>query len=318
MSSSRVKPSVFAHSARPEWGRAVIAEELEDRTTYVFENAGERTLINAPFRLEEVELPLEEREALAASLLRHRGPSKSKSSITKKKRPAAKSADGMTFEKQEQLFAERFAAGFTDPKYVHEVRSGAGELDLDALVALAQELLSVERLDAAIARGAFSEIHADAEKVLAASKKLAFAKPDKPVFDKMPAASHEGFAVALRAMLHGDGAYAVRFNAFVRSIAQKGVPWTIATLFAAAVHPHAHVLVKQVASVRQARALGVTEPPSGAPSGAAYAKHLAVAQALRERLVAAGHAPRDLFDVYTYQWRTLGKSGAKTAAAAPA
>lgn len=306
---------VFAHCARPEWGRAVIVEELDDRTTYVFENAGERTLINTPFRLEVVELPLEEREALAATLLRHRNAAKSRSAAARK-RPA-KPADGMSFEKQEQLFRERFAEGFTDPTYVQEVRGGSEggtELNLDGLVALAQELLSLERLDAAIARGAFSEVHADAEKVLALARRLAFAKSDKPVFDKMPATSHEPFALALRALLYGEGAYAVRFNAFVRSIGEKGVPWTVATVFAAAVHPDSHVLVKQLTSARQARSLGVPVPPSGGPNGAAYARHLAVAQALRDRLVAAGRAPRDLFDVYTYQWRTLAKTGTKTAA----
>jgi hypothetical protein len=31
-------------------------------------------------------------------------------------------------------------------------------------------------------------------------------------------------------------------------------------------------------------------------------------------LIGAGHTPRDLFDVYTYAWRTLSKS---TAPAAP-
>ncbi|MDQ3036726.1 MAG: hypothetical protein M3Y87_30315, partial [Myxococcota bacterium] len=68
----------------------------------------------------------------------------------------------------------------------------------------------------------------------------------------------------------------------------------------------------------------LTEPPIGAPSGTAYAKHLAVAHALRERLLAAGHTPRDLFDVYTYEWRTLSKGALaaapadKAAATAPA
>jgi hypothetical protein len=84
MSASRLTPSVYTHSSRPEWGRAVVAEELADRTTYVFENAGERTFMNEPSRLETVELPADEREALAKTLLRTRAPARAK----KKRAPA--------------------------------------------------------------------------------------------------------------------------------------------------------------------------------------------------------------------------------------
>lgn len=84
MSSSRLTPSVYTHSSRPEWGRAVVAEELADRTVYVFENAGERTFMNEPSRLEMVELPADEREALAKTLLRTRAPLRAK----KKRAPA--------------------------------------------------------------------------------------------------------------------------------------------------------------------------------------------------------------------------------------
>lgn len=90
MSSSRVLPCVFTHSSRPEWGRAVVAEELADRTTYVFENAGERTFLNEPSRLQEVELPADEREALAKSLLRSRAPSRGAAKPKKKRAPAKK------------------------------------------------------------------------------------------------------------------------------------------------------------------------------------------------------------------------------------
>lgn len=87
MSSSRFAPGVYTHSARPEWGRAVVAQEHSDRTTYVFENAGERTVMNEPSRVELVELPVEEREALAKSLLKSRSGS---GSAPKKKRAPSK------------------------------------------------------------------------------------------------------------------------------------------------------------------------------------------------------------------------------------
>jgi hypothetical protein len=327
MSSSRETPTVFAHNTKAEWGHAVIAEELPDRTKYVFENAGERTFMNGHSSIHEVQLPADEREALAKSLLRRHAPAsagtKKRASGTK----AAKSAEPpVTFERQQAIFGARFAHGFADAKYAQEERGATDGRNpgIDAIVALARELLAAARLEAAITRGAFEEVYADAGKVLASCGSLSFPKADKPTFDKMPAGGHERFARALRDLLHGQGAYAARFDAFVKSLATKSAPWTIATIFSAAVHPDAHVLVKPTVSQRQARALGLTEPPIGAPSGTAYAKHLAVAHALREKLVAAGHTPRDLFDVYTYEWRTLSKGAiaagtgaAATATAAP-
>lgn len=307
---------MFTHNTKAEWGHAVIAEELSDRTKYVFENAGERTFMNGHSSISEVQLPVDEREALAKTLLRRHAPAS-----TKKKAPSkakASTEPPMSFERQQAIFTARFADGFADAKYVQEERGSAEgrERNLDALITLARELFAAERLDAAIARGAFEEVYTDAVKLLAASSKLSFPKADKPTFEKMPPSGHEKFAKALRELLHGQGAYGARFDAFVKSLAAKSAPWTIATVFAAAVHPEAHVLVKPTVSQRQARGLGLTEPPIGAPSGTAYAKHLAVAHALRERLIAAGHAPRDLFDVYTYEWRTLSK-GALAGAASP-
>ncbi len=86
MSSSRIAPLVYTHASRPEWGRAIVAEEQTDRTTYVFENAGERTFLNERSRLDVVELPAEEREALAKSLLRQRSARARKTRASKAKK----------------------------------------------------------------------------------------------------------------------------------------------------------------------------------------------------------------------------------------
>jgi hypothetical protein len=93
MSSSRVAPLVYTHSSRPEWGRAVVAEEHTDRTTYVFENAGERTFLNEPSRLTPLELPPDEREALAKTLLRARGAKTKKPKASKAKKAVVASPD---------------------------------------------------------------------------------------------------------------------------------------------------------------------------------------------------------------------------------
>ncbi|AKF11060.1 hypothetical protein [Sandaracinus amylolyticus] len=306
-------PSVFTHQTRAEWGRAVIAEALPDRTKYVFEHAGERTFMNGHTAIRELELPEGERESLARQLLRRPAPtsaaSKKKASRSKSAAEAPPAEPTVTFERQQAIFASRFADGFAGARYVREERGtlDGDERHLDALIALARELLSAERLDAALARGAHDEVFADATKVLGATDALAFPKPDRPAFQRVPETAHADVARTLRELLHGSEPYDRRFDAFVRSLGSAHAPWTIATIFSAAVHPDAHVLVKPTVSQRQARVLGLTAPPIGAPTGAAYGLHLAVARTLRDRLVEAGHTPRDLFDVYTYEWRTLSK-----------
>ncbi|MDQ3037510.1 MAG: hypothetical protein M3Y87_34265, partial [Myxococcota bacterium] len=275
MSSSRVTPTAsavppraYAHNSKAEWGHAVIAEELSDRTKYVFENAGERTFMNGHSAIHEVELPADEREALAKQLLR-RAPASSTKKRSSTAKTKASTEPAMTFERQQAIFGARYANGFADAKYSHEERGTPEGRDrnLDALIALARELFAAARLDKAIAGGGFEDVYTDAVKVLVASSKLSFPKADKPTFEKMPPSGHERFATALRDLLHGQGAYNARFDAFVKSLATKSAPWTIATIFSAAVHPEAHVLVKPTVSQRQARALGLAEPPIGAPTG---------------------------------------------------
>ena len=83
-------------------------------------------------------------------------------------------------------------------------------------------------------------------------------------------------------------------------------------VFQAIEHTREHVFVKASFSERQARILRLDEPPRGIPTGAGYAEHLEVARALRERLIAMGYRPRDLFDVYSFSWKTLSDAAAKS------
>ncbi len=89
-------PRVFAHSGRADWGRAVVSGELVDRRTFVFENVGERTFMHGSAVIVEIDVPQEERNALAAALLRHTGvpaATKKKSSTPRKKRVPKPKAD---------------------------------------------------------------------------------------------------------------------------------------------------------------------------------------------------------------------------------
>lgn len=86
--SKRTGPIVYMHSTRAEWGRAVVAEVLVDRTTYLFENVGPRTFLHGSSVIVETDVTPEERSALAAALVRATGAAAPK----KKRAPRAKKA----------------------------------------------------------------------------------------------------------------------------------------------------------------------------------------------------------------------------------
>lgn len=308
---SRNAPAVFTHVSQKQWGRGVVVAVKSDRTTYVFESGGERTFPNGHGSIVEIPLPATERAALADSLLSRRRPVGGAKPLRPKRRvPAITPLPQISFERQIEIFAARYPRGFADPAYLAEQRgtaSGPGRRQ-NAGLSLARDLLSAAKLDLAIARGAFDAVLDSAVAVVTAFESLSLPKGDKPMLQRLPASAHEKFAVGLRALLHGTGDYTSRFDAFVAALEMSEPPWTLATVFSAALDPSAHVFVKSTVSQRQARALGLADPPLGTPTGAGYAQHLAVSLALRQRLVAAGLEPRDLFDVYAFGWRTLTRS----------
>lgn len=311
--AKRTAPLVYTHSSRAEWGRAVISEVLVDRKTYVFEHVGQRTFLNGSPVIVEMDLAPEERSALAATLIRVTGavpaPKKKKAkSLVKAAAPAA-----ITFDRQLALFATAFPLGFVDPGLARAASSAKPKSE-DAATRFAREVLAAAPIEAALRKGGASDVLANAMQVLNNARALSLPKADVTAFEHLPTDSHEAVARALADLLHGDGDYTARFDAFVH--AAKDVPWTIATVFPALVHPERHFFVKPTMNQRQARAIAAAEPPLGMPTGAGYAKHLAVALATRDRLSAAGLAPRHLLDVYTFGWRTLTRAtGAGPAAA---
>jgi hypothetical protein len=312
-------PAVFTHSKQPQWGRAVIAAQQADRASYVFEHGGERTFMDGYASIVETPMEPDERDALAKSLLRGRSSAASPAAKKKKATPrvgkgaATRAEDSpMTFERQLTIFRTTFPAGFADPRFVAEERGtpGGTEKRKDAGVRVARELLAQKPLDAALNRGAFSDVVANAVRVLTAMESLSIPKADRAGVERLPESAHESFARALRDLLHGDGAFADRVGAFAK--ATSGQPWTIVTALAASFDPGTHFFVKPTMNQRQAKAIGVAEPPVGTPTAAGYTQHLAVAHALREKLIAAGLEPRDLLDVYSFGWRTLTRAAQTT------
>lgn len=302
-------PKLYEHATQTQWGRCIVVEAIPERTRYLFEDGQVRAFRSLEPHMREAQLPEAERDALVQLLLRRNAPKRTSS----KSGASRRAAEALTFEAQEKIFRAVFPQGFEDPKYVLEERGTKTGKDRykDAAIELAAGILAPAELDRLIAEGKDTEVYDRAVRVERVTKNLLYPQREKPEFESMPPASHARFARALRAALYDSEEYAARFDDLVSSIAMKSVTWPAATLLPAIVHPTEHVFVKASFSERQARILGMDEPPRGIPTGHGYAKHLAVAHALRERLIATGHRPRDLFDVYSFAWKTLSDAAAK-------
>lgn len=305
----QIVPRIYAHASRSEWGHAVISEEKIDRKTYFFENAGQRTFLNGSAVIVEMKLDPEERKALAVRITKRHAPEPGAPRDPKRRSvKLQQKAPRPTFDAQLALFAAAFPLGFVDPGLAQvepgkSVPKAKGE---GAVTRLAREVLSASTLRSALRNGGESDVIASAIRVLSTARALSLPKADVSVLLAIPVASHEAVARTLTELLHGQGDYAARFDAFVAAAGE--IAWTIATVFPALVHPSEHFFVKPAMNQRQAQAIDGVEPPIGTPTGAAYAQHLAVALATRDRLASAGLAPRDLLDVYTFGWRTLTRA----------
>jgi len=118
-------------------------------------------------------------------------------------------------------------------------------------------------------------------------------------------------AAGLKQLLHGEGDYALRLEKFASSVnlkdksgKGKAVTWPLATVFGALYHPTDHTCVKPTAFAAEGATLGLALEKSQAVTANGYRQFLKVARETQKRLLAAGHRPRDLVDVYTFIWRT--------------
>ncbi|MCB9553181.1 MAG: hypothetical protein H6705_15140 [Myxococcales bacterium] len=296
-------PTLYVHRKRPEWGLAIRAHDGEQKQRYLFQDGRLRAFPEQFCHfMEPADKPFDvaERVArqLAAQLEGHGF-----------ENPAPVAPDArVPFDDQLKVFAELFPGGFTDPDYVRQVRHAdkRRKRHRDPAVADARALLSAERLDALIAAG-------DGEAALQAVSEVldrtsVCSARDRRVLDVLPAERRLDFAVALRDLLHGEGAYFDRFTRFIAVVdadPEVRMTWPLATVLPALVHPGEHVVIKQSVFRKQAQWMAPRLSCGKVPNAGLYERLRRMAIAVREKLEAAGHRPRDLFDVYDFIWSTL-------------
>ncbi|HYI02057.1 hypothetical protein [Hyalangium sp.] len=304
-------PTLFTLEGQPAWGRATLLDDKDGKLVLVFEHGGRRVFVKSQVKgLKAVELSAAEARTVDTRL---RG--KHPQGGTAKKSAKAKVARPLlvvfpSFDAQVRWFEAFFPGGFAGEKFVSEER-GAPEAKgkkgyKTAAIKLAQEQLSPERLASATPE----EIFAVSKKLLAFTN-LVFPIEGPIPFTSMKEEDRAGFVAALGELLHGEGAHGPRFEKFADSVRLwdadgqgRKVTWPLATLLQALYAPAQHTFVKPTFFEQQALLLNLTADKHGRVTGTVYESFLDVARKTSERLVAAGHLPRDLMDVYSFIWRS--------------
>lgn len=310
------EPTIYEHSAKKEWGRGTLIVEAENKRQILWEDESVRNIHMSHWdRLIELELSAEEKVELDAQLRKRKTAAEAAAKRAARKKAAAKpKKPPVSFVQQLDMFAQMYPQGFQDPAYVKNERGSAtdGSRDLkEEAIARAQELFARDRMKAILDRNAGAEIFTDALKIPEAVKNmLHYVEAGK--LTNLPEGDRAAFGQALFDLLHGDGELEARFDAFVATLKMDPRPtWTVATIFQAFYALDDHVFVKPTFWLKQALVVDKDVPYDPTPDGKAYAKFVDVARETKRRLEAAGLAPRDLMDVYTFTWRTLSPKAIK-------
>ncbi len=304
-------PTLFTLDSQPTWGHATLLDDKEGKLTLYFEHGGRRVFLKSQVKgLNPVELSADEARTLDARLRGKRPPSGAAKKPTKAQAARPLSAVFPSFEAQVRWFETFFPGGFMAEKFVSEER-GAPEAKgkkgyKTAAIRLAQAQLSPERLASATPEETFEVC-----KKLLGFTNLVFPMEGPIPFASLKEEDRAGFVAALGELLHGEGAHGPRFEKFADSVRLQDaaghgrkVTWPLATLLQALYAPERHTFVKPTVFEQQARLLNLTADKHAPVTGATYEGFLEVARKTSERLVAAGHVPRDLMDVYSFIWRS--------------
>lgn len=312
-----VPPRVFEHDARKDWGRSVLLVEIPDKRTFLFEDGAERSFRPDYWHKMEV-VEITGPEAWRVDKLARRNQTPAPGSSRKSKLPPKK--PDITFAQQVAHFVALYPVGFEDEKYVRTERGESGSKSAkilkDAALERAEEVLSEANLEALIEAGDYSSVHQLAYEFFANTKNTT-QKSEATKFRSLPPQTHLEFATALRDLLYSDKPYGLRFDTFVSALEGEENPtWPIVTLLPALIFPQDHIFVKPTFMKKQALILDIDPKYDTAPNSTTYAQFQKAALAARELLREAGQRPRDLWDVYTFIWKTLSPKAIKAATGA--
>jgi len=240
-------------------------------------------------QLVSVTPPADELPLLVAAIQGRRSASAARALRAAKKaaaKPKVPKGPRLTFEQQ----VERYTTGFAGPQ--------------DPALEKARMLLSADALGSA---QGFENMQ-----TLVGSTTLLHPMEGQIPLRAIPESHRAPIAHALRDVLHGNGDYAPRFEAYVATFsaakaegAAKGPSWPLTTLLPALYAPAEHAFIKPKLFQEQAKILNLPIDYVSLPNGVVYDQFRAVLRAVEGKLKEAGQKPRDLMDVATFVWTSL-------------
>jgi hypothetical protein len=288
----------------------LVVEDGPHHWVLVFERGGRKKFIKAKTKsLVPVHLDAAALGTLRAAVLGKRvasGGGNPKPKGAQKKTPSRFA----TFVEQVAFFEKLFIGGFEGERFVAEERGhpeATGKAGYkDAAIKMAQKELSPARFSSASP----AELFECAKRILGATN-IVFPIEGAIPFGSIAEPDRPAMLVALNHLLHGDGEYGRRLEQFARAVnikdktgKGKRVTWPLATLFGALYWPDQHTCVKPTYFAAQATTLGLRVEASQPVTASGYRQFFEVAKETQQRLIDAGHRPRDLMDVYSFIWRT--------------
>lgn len=299
---SAASPTLYEHTKRPEWGRAIIATEEPNRRRFQFEDGKIRTFSKGFYHLlkEVTEVEGDKRE-LVAELSRDLDCARAR------RQHDGREPEGMiSLDRQIEIFIANMPLAFEDPKWLKDKRGQGVKKALkrhrEPAVVKAQDLLGPDKLDdPAAAFDAFLDVAKGTDLVKPAEvKKL----------EALDGIARRDVGAALRDLLYGDGDYSQSFNAFVKGLGDAA-SWGAATFAPALVHPVHHVAVNHSTFKRQAKWLAPRLDVNAFPSSSLYNELLAMAHSVERGAFRAEIKPRDMLDLHDFMVLTLKPSAAK-------
>ncbi|MGA9524892.1 MAG: DUF3553 domain-containing protein [Myxococcaceae bacterium] len=303
--------AVYRNDAQPDWGLGLVVEDERDRCVLIFEHGGRKVFVKSRAKgLAPVSI-----DAAALNALQEKVKGKHASRSSDKPRLKANglkkaAARFAVFEEQLQLFERLFVGGFESDTFVEQERGLTGAKGKAgykvAAIAMAKQELSEECFNSASPEDLF----AAAKRVLGATN-IVYPIEGAIPFGLIAETDRPAVLTGLKDLLHGEGDFAVRLEHFAGSVnlkdktgKSKRVTWPLATVFGALYAPLLHTCVKPTHFASQGATLGIAVQASQPVTAAGYRQFFEIATETQKRLLAAGHQPRDLVDVYSFIWRT--------------
>ena len=291
--------NVYRHTAKPEWGGAVIAWEREGKRGLQFEDGQLRVFGEGHYHLLEVVDVSTDRVTKLLTLVGRDESSNGR---------AAATGDAPSLDEQIELFHRQYPGGFAAAPWRERHRASPGrslKRHREPAIELARAQLSADRIAGWLQDRSPAGLRALCD-VLAATD-LVPAAHVKQLGALMPNAAHVVLA-ALMELLHGEGNELVRLEQWIHALGRalaRPPSWALATAPLALMRPQEHICVERASFAVQATSMAPQLRLDQTPNASQYVRALSMARRVGAVLEDRSSVPADLLDVHDFMVCTL-------------